>query len=432
MKQLLTQMTPVATQAIHGEIEPGLLPTFRTLLGLQLVGGVVGGGIASLVRAEWPPLPVLFTFCILVFLFFYLCWKPFQRALGQLFLPLALAVAILLPIGQRLFFIQYGPQLNQQPLTAEVLNGYGWRGMMILLIPMVFVAWQYGFRRLLLVSPIVALSDGLLLRWFVGDRPELVWSIVGTALGEGITFLVIGYVVTRMLEAQRQQRTQLAAANQQLSHYAATIEQLTTSRERNRLARELHDTLAHTLSALAVRLEAVDTAWEGSPDEARRMLGKALAQTRSGLTETRRALQALRASPLEDLGLPLAVRTLAESTAARIGAKLTVDLPDSVENLPADAEQGLYRIAQEALNNVTKHATARRLTVAMQQRADELIMTITDDGQGFDPAAVAGKGALGVRGMQERAGLMGATLEITSAPGRGATVRVRLKNGAAA
>jgi signal transduction histidine kinase len=291
------------------------------------------------------------------------------------------------------------------------------------------IAWQYDFRRLLLVSGVIVLLDWSLLTGFWGLRHPYYLSIVGIVLGEGITFLVVGYMFSRMMVAQRRQRQELAEANRHLTRYAAAIEQLATSRERNRLARELHDTLAHSLSALAVQLEAVDAAWEETPAEARTLLVKSLALTRSGLTEARRSLQALRASPLEDLGLALAVRALAESTAARIGATLTLALPEAVENLPPDVEQGFYRIAQEALNNVTKHAAARHLMVVLQQNNGATDLTITDDGQGFAWAAAEMKAGYGLRGMQERAALMGAAFHVTSAPDQGTTVNVSVQNG---
>ncbi len=131
------------------------------------------------------------------------------------------------------------------------------------------------------------------------------------------------------------------------------------------MARELHDTLAHSLSAVAVQLEAVDSAMTTAPDEARVILGKALAQTRSGLTETRRALHELRATPLDDLGLALAIQNLAITTAQRNGMTATVSLPEGALNLPPEIEQGVYRIAQEALTNAARHAGATQLKVTL-------------------------------------------------------------------
>ena len=157
--------------------------------------------------------------------------------------------------------------------------------------------------------------------------------VIGMTMGRLLLYLVVGFVITRMVSAQREQRQKLADANERLVAYAATAEQLAVSHERNRLARELHDTLAHTLSSLSVQLEAVDSVWGVAPEQAHDLLAKARANARSGLTETRRALQALRASPLEDLGLVLAVRNLAEATAARNGLVVQTDLGNEIDGL---------------------------------------------------------------------------------------------------
>lgn len=111
-------------------------------------------------------------------------------------------------------------------------------------------------------------------------------------------------------------------------NYASTLEQLTISHERNRMARELHDTLAHTLSGLTVQLQTVKAYWEIEPDTSQKLLNDALAATRDGLQETPGALKALRATPLEDLGLPLAIRQLAEEAAARASLDLHLEITE--------------------------------------------------------------------------------------------------------
>ena len=240
-------------------------------------------------------------------------------------------------------------------------------------------------------------------------------------LGQSIIFMVVGYIITRMMYAQREQRRVVNEANQQLTHYAAAIEQLATSRERNRLARELHDTLAHSLSALAVQLDAVDTAWEIAPADARTMLIKAIAQTRSGLTETRRALQSLRASPLEDLGLRLAVQTLAKSQAQRSGWQLDLQLSDDLDSLPPDLEQIVYRVAAEALNNIVKHAAATQVRLTLGWTGTDLDLVLSDNGVGFRTTQQM-PGHFGLTGMGERAAMVNGSMKIESQPGVGTMV----------
>jgi len=186
----------------------------------------------------------------------------------------------------------------------------------------------------------------------------------------------------------------------------------------------LHDTLAHTLSGLAVQLEAVDAAWETDSDAAHTLLEQSLNATRSGLTETRRALQALRASPLEDLGLSLAIRTLAESLATRTGLTLDLHLPNDLDNLSPPVEQCVYRITQESLANVDRHANARRVSIKLAQANRHLTLTIFDDGQGFVPDEINTENHLGLKGMKERAVMVGGNLDVESGPRKGTTVRL--------
>src|SRR5689334_5255301 len=239
----------------------------------------------------------------------------------------------------------------------------------------------------------------------------------------GVTGVGLGFawLITR----QREHRAALAEANRKLAQYAATTEQLAVSQERNRLARDLHDTLAHSLSGVSVQLEAVQALWDVNADAARKMLDQATANTRSGLTEARRALQALRAKPLEDLGLVLALSTLAESVAARAGLNLDLDVHNHLDHLAPEVEQCIYRVAQEALTNVARHAGARSLRVALTHDNGALTLTISDDGRGFDPAAVNGT-HYGLKGLRERAEMIGATLEVSSRPEQGTSIQLEI------
>jgi len=242
-----------------------------------------------------------------------------------------------------------------------------------------------------------------------------------------VTFLVVGYFISRLIQQLRQQQAALQEAHARLVDYTATLEQLAVSRERNRMARELHDTLAHSLSALSVQLETLKAYWDVEPETARVLLDEALAATRTGLNETRRALKALRASPLDDLGLLLALRKLAEQAAERGHLTLHLHLPEHLPPLSPAVEQCLYRVAQEALENVVRHAQARNLHLSLSDDSSGLSLSIRDDEVGFDPQAVQGNGHFGLAGMRERAAVAGATLEIASKPGQGTSIQLVFK-----
>jgi signal transduction histidine kinase len=174
---------------------------------------------------------------------------------------------------------------------------------------------------------------------------------------------------------------------------------------------------------MTVQLEAVRAVWSDSPDEARAMVNRTTAMAREGLSEARRALQALRSSPLEDLGLVLAIRQLAETLREHTGANVRLDLPSNPLTLPAPVEQGVYRIAQEAIENVERHAIARNVHVMLSCDGGRLQLRIEDDGCGFDPDGVT-PDRYGVAGIRERADLLGAAIRVESAVGRGTRVQL--------
>jgi PAS domain S-box-containing protein len=197
--------------------------------------------------------------------------------------------------------------------------------------------------------------------------------------------------------------------------------------ERRRIAREMHDQFGEQLTALAVRIRALkdacatDATWRGHVESI-----ETIAQRLD--RDVDHLVWELRPTALDDLGLRAALTNYVHDWSGRVGiaAKLhTSGLLD--DRLPADSETALYRIAQEALTNVAKHARAANVDVILERRADTVLLIIEDDGVGFDPAGAGSGGqGFGLLGMQERAGLVGAMLEIESSAGKGTTVLVRM------
>jgi two-component system sensor histidine kinase UhpB len=165
------------------------------------------------------------------------------------------------------------------------------------------------------------------------------------------------------------------------------------------------------------------------------MMQQALTITREGLDETRRAMQALRATSLEQEGLALAVRSLAEGAAQRGGLSLQLAIDELPRRVAPEVEQCYYRVAQEAIANAVKHAGARTLSVSLRWEQERLVLDVADDGRGFSRDRAASREAavertgedsaqFGLRGMKERAELIGATLEIDSRPEKGTRIRL--------
>jgi signal transduction histidine kinase len=210
-------------------------------------------------------------------------------------------------------------------------------------------------------------------------------------------------------------------AHQRLYRHTATVEQLAISRERNRMARDLHDTLAHSLSALIVQLEALRARLVHDPAGAEEMVDELSALARRGLEESRQAIQALRRDPMEVLGLEDALRDMLQALQIRSGIQATLNVAGEAYDLTDDENRTLYLIAEEALTNVERHASAGKVTVRLGFGLDRIDLLIEDDGTGFEPGTV-GLDRYGLTGMAERAKMIGATLEVDSQPGRGTRI----------
>jgi len=178
-----------------------------------------------------------------------------------------------------------------------------------------------------------------------------------------------------------------------------------------------------------VELEAASKQLNTDIDGARATLKQSQDSVRSGLRQTRRALQALRVAPLEELGFTLAMRQLIEQAKERTGIKVTLDIAVGMDNLPDRIEQNIYRIAEEALNNTARHSKAQKVDVVFGRRGTEFELTVADDGIGFDPEAASPDERYGLVGMRERAVLCNGELSIESQPGSGTTVRLKCEIG---
>ncbi len=248
-----------------------------------------------------------------------------------------------------------------------------------------------------------------------------IFVFIFIAIIRTISFIAVGVFVSALVARLRKQQESLREANANLTHYASTLEQLTVSRERNRLARELHDTLAHSLTAISVSLETAKAYFDIDSTKTRDLLDKSLESTRTGVDETRRALKALRSNALEDMGLGLAIQRAAESAAARFHLDLELDLPKPMPALSPDVEQTIYRIAQEAMENITNHSRAKKISIQLTSNGHTSLI-IQDDGVGFDSKSKEPSGHFGLVGMYERAELAGGKLKIESEKGKGTKV----------
>ncbi len=193
--------------------------------------------------------------------------------------------------------------------------------------------------------------------------------------------------------------------------------------ERNRLAREIHDTLAQGLTATTLQLESADALLDAgkSPEKAREPLLRALSLTQSNLEEARRSVLDLRAAPLEGRSLSRALKALVERWEAETGIAARYRVINGGHPLPPRVEVALYRICQEALANVVRHAEAGRAEVRLVATPGRVQLVVEDDGRGFDASNIP-VNRHGLVGMNERARMLGGRIEIYSSPGAGTSI----------
>jgi signal transduction histidine kinase len=338
------------------------------------------------------------------------------------FLIILYALALITIAARQYFSVNIG-RMNFPP---QRFSAFRWDAIFFLIIPLVFIAWQYSMREVIIFSLVITIAENLppLIQ---GNTDEIIFTLInllGSLARAGI-FIIVGWLENRLVTLLRVQQDELIQANRKLRKYALSAEKLAQTQERNRLARELHDTLAHTLSSTAVQLEAAKALFDREPEQSKEMLSQTLKNTRNGLVETRRALADLRSSELESFGLSQAIRNIASSAAQRGGFTVDFSIDKDLDMLPEDITHCLYRTAQESLENILRHATASAVSISLMPEANKITFSIKDNGTGFDSSEIR-KDHFGIRGMRERVEMLGGELSIDSQPGSGTQVFVEL------
>jgi two-component system, NarL family, sensor histidine kinase YdfH len=284
--------------------------------------------------------------------------------------------------------------------------GINWRG---------FVAMAF-YLSLSAINFILLLSGEQFMTWVLPIVPTTVFVLMFVWLFER---------QNRAREEAQNAWRELDAAHRKLSEYAAQVEDLTLANERQRMARELHDTLAQGLAGLVLQLEAIDSHLSrGNTPKAQAITQQAMDRARATLADARRAIDDLRSGDLPDVDLEMAVREEADrfTAASGIPCELAIELPPE---LSEDVRECALRVVSEALTNSARYAQARNTMVSLRPIDNALAIEVRDDGVGFDPAQISA-GHYGLIGLRERVRLIGGTLNIESAPGQGTTLKVQL------
>jgi signal transduction histidine kinase len=290
---------------------------------------------------------------------------------------------------------------------------------------------QYGPTTAALAAPLIVQVSVLSRRW--RSLSVLAWAIIASLftirtipelerilpifLSFGILFGFMSIIGTLIVGEERAQQK-----SRQLAEYAAQAEELATLRERNRLARDIHDNLGHYLTVVNMQIEAALALLDTDPIRTRETLLKAQGLTKDGLTEIRRSITALRASPIENRALHEAIQLLVDE---HHGAGYAVEFAVQGTILRASeaVEMTLYRVVQEGLTNIRKHAHAKHTDVMLDYRADNLIsLSVQDDGLG----SAKDDGGFGLLGIRERVQLLNGQLTVHSKQGQGFRLQVEI------
>jgi signal transduction histidine kinase len=321
------------------------------------------------------------------------------------------ALAFNMP-GEDYWTLMICPLVVQAMINFETRTGYMFTGVFIAIMPFFLISSlgpEKGFPLML---------------------------IYGSAYFLFAAFIVIIREAVAARDESQKQQAELQAAHQQLLAYTKQAEELAVLEERNRLARELHDSVTQTLFSASLIAEALPALWERNQEMGRERLVMLRQMSCGALAEMRTLLLELRPAALVETNLEDLLRQLGEAVTVREGVPVTVEVEGRCE-LPANLHVALYRIAQEALNNVVKHAKASQIAVRLRcmprvqspnsqegkEASVKVELVISDDGRGFDTDDVPPE-CMGMCIMRERAEAVGAQLRIISQTGRGTQVTV--------
>ncbi len=355
------------------------------------------------------------------------------------FLVILYSIALITVFSRHIFSLSLE---HMMPDNAPIL--FHWDAIFFLFIPLVFIAWQYSMKAVLTYCLVILVVDSIPIFFEQNNNIEIfntlnpanqplpqpyIFSIIADFMANfarSVMLGIVGQIENSLVTVQRNQQKQLIEANKKLQKYALTSEKLAQTQERNRLARELHDTLAHTLSSTSVQLEAIKALFDRNPEQAKVLLAQSLNNTKSGLAETRRALVDLRSSELEAYGLTQAIKNTVQSAAERGGFTAEFHMDKGLDVLPDEMSHSIYRTVQEAVENILRHSNASKAVVSMQVEGNQIKLIIKDNGTGFNPKKIENE-HLGIRGMQERIEMLGGKFKIKSDEKNGTEITVMIE-----
>jgi signal transduction histidine kinase len=378
--------------------------TRKRLLEIPSVLATLAVSVVGLIQIEDPVqrLPVF----LLLLAFAVLNFTPYLWRHGTLLVQINLGLLTGVTAALMLFF----PGWNYFPILFFILaptamiylplkRGFAWIGVFCLVSAAIFVGIN-GLIGLLILLPFAA------------------------------GFIFFGTFGWTMIDAERnrdrnaQLLAELQAAHRQLQDYTARAEELAIAQERNRIAREMHDTLGHRLTIAAVQLEGAQRLIPSNPERAISIIGVVREQVKGGLSDLRRTVAMLRASVEEDLPLDTALARLVEQVGQGTSLKIHLSIENCPPNLTLPQHQALYRAAQEGLTNIQRHSGASEAWLRLSAHDGAVELLVSDNGVGIEPDEQPS--GFGILGLKERAALQGGDFHVDARPGGGTQLTFRI------
>jgi len=348
------------------------------------------------------PLTVLFLLFVLSIYLYDVFFEAFWKRLGILLFQIVIVFLLIIITGG----------LGFLPILYFIT------------VPMAYLSYSFAQATGL---TLLALGAIILSHSITDDLAQAL--AMGLSYGSGFAFFaaISLALVSQQRERERAEQllTELESTHQQLQAYATQVKALAVAEERNRLAREIHDSLGHYLTATTMHLQAAGKLLAENPERAAASIAKAEDMARKSLTEVRRSVAALRASPLDTTTLHDAISELVEGLHDG-GIATTFTIKGERRPLPIQTKMALYRAAQEGLTNVRKHANASAVKVELTYLPEQVTLSTTDNGTGQRREPEEGFGLLGLR---ERVAALGGIVEAGDAPGGGFRLRVTVPLG---
>jgi signal transduction histidine kinase len=286
-----------------------------------------------------------------------------------------------------------------------------------------------------------SLIAGLVFILFLGDQYKHIQSALPNTSEEQIQFamhliaelLIFGLSVFFVLQltnrvlSERKMRQQLADAHEQLQKYAQEVEELASVQERNRIARDIHDSLGHALTSLNIQMQTAGRLWEKEPLQARSFLSQAQELGKTAMKEVRQSISTLREDREDDEPLKAKIENLVDDFSRGTGLSVFTNISPNINrcsSISSPIATIIYRITQESLTNIFKYAQATQVHIQLGNSQERVYLTITDNGKGFDPNQ--NSAGFGLRGMQERVAAVKGNFRLKTSPGQGCRIEVEI------